>query len=93
MRTAKRHHIDRHARRIIRDTRKHDRNGLLTVQEAADLLRVSKAFLDSRRCSEGGPAFLRLGSRVFYRPIDLRRWLRTRIRSSTKDRRDTKATT
>jgi excisionase family DNA binding protein len=47
---------------------------LLTPQEAAADLRVSKSYLDKLRVYGGGPQFLRLGRKVLYRKSDLDFW-------------------
>jgi hypothetical protein len=43
----------------------------LSVREAASHLGVSKSFLDKKRLSGDGPAFLKLGRRVLYEKSDL----------------------
>ena len=58
---------------------------LLNIAEAARYLRVSESFLNNKRCSGGGPAFIRLGRRVVYDEADLSRWLERGRRSSTSD--------
>lgn len=56
----------------------------LTVEQAADYLRVSKNYLDKLRVSGNGPDFVRLGRRkVLYRKADLDRWVEKRIYAST----------
>ena len=57
---------------------------LLTVKEAADLLRCSKSYLDKLRCAGGGPEFVRLGVRkIIYRRVDLLNWAKSRRFDST----------
>jgi hypothetical protein len=57
---------------------------LLTVKEAAGLLRCSKSYLDKLRCAGGGPEFVRLGVRkIVYRRIDLPNWAKARRFDST----------
>ena len=57
---------------------------LLTVKEAADLLRCSKSYLDKLRCAGGGPEFVRLGVRkILYRRLDLLNWAKSRRFDST----------
>ena len=52
---------------------------LLTVKEAATLLRCSKSYLDKLRCAGGGPEFIRLGLRkILYRRLDLLTWAKSR---------------
>jgi hypothetical protein len=51
----------------------------LTVKEAARFLKVSKSFLDKRRCSGDGPSFTRIGRKILYRRMaDLEAWARQR---------------
>ena len=59
---------------------------LLTVSEAATRLRLSKSFLNNSRVSGNGPAFVKLGARVLYRPADLDDWVGKRQARSTSDR-------
>ena len=58
---------------------------LLTVTEAATRLRLSKSFLNNARVSGAGPAFVKLGARVLYRPADLDDWVSKRQARSTSD--------
>lgn len=58
---------------------------LLTVTEAATRLRLSKSFLNNARVSGTGPAFVKLGARVLYRPADLDDWVSKRQARSTSD--------
>ncbi len=65
-----------------------DENGqtLLTPNEAAAYLRVSKSYLDKRRVYGGGPKFLRPGRRkILYRKSDLDLWLAARRFRSTSE--------
>ena len=63
---------------------KHHDSDLLTVKEAADLLRCSKSYLDKLRCAGGGPEFVRLGVRkILYRRLDLLTWAKSRRFNST----------
>jgi excisionase family DNA binding protein len=57
----------------------------LTVTEAADYLRLSKATLDQWRTAGKGPRFIKAGKRVLYDSRDLDRWLDGNKRSSTSD--------
>jgi hypothetical protein len=57
----------------------------LTVKEAADFLRLSKATLDTWRTAGKGPRFIKAGKRVFYDTRDLDRWLDGNKQSSTSD--------
>jgi excisionase family DNA binding protein len=52
---------------------------LLTVAEAASLLKLSPRTLDKWRLQPGvGPAFVRVGSAIRYRGSDLKDWLNSR---------------
>ncbi len=58
---------------------------LLTTKVAAELLGVARNTLAKWRVSGNGPAFVKLGSRAFYRAQDLDAWLGTRVRHSTSE--------
>jgi excisionase family DNA binding protein len=58
---------------------------LLTVQEAADYLRLSKSFLDKLRVYGGGPTFQRLGRAIRYLKSDLHAWAAQRRFGSTSE--------
>jgi excisionase family DNA binding protein len=47
---------------------------MLTTQQAADLLGVSKSFLDKARVKGDGPPFHRIGSAIRYNPVDVYEW-------------------
>ena len=47
------------------------RHQLLKDTEAAEYLRLSPSTLRQHRCYNRGPAYVKLGSRVFYRAADL----------------------
>jgi helix-turn-helix protein len=55
----------------------------LTVEEAAQYLRLSVSFLNRARLTGDGPVFLKLGRRVVYDVADLDTWLLSRRRRST----------
>lgn len=58
----------------------------LTVDEAANYVRLSKAHLAKLRVRGDGPAFLKLGHRsVTYDVRDLDAWLASKRRTSTSD--------
>jgi predicted DNA-binding transcriptional regulator AlpA len=57
----------------------------LRVREAADLLRVSKSWLDKKRVAGGGPPFLQLGRRVVYDMKDLENWAASNRRRHTAE--------
>jgi hypothetical protein len=54
-----------------------DDDALLLPQDAADHLRMRKQTLANWRCHGGGPAFHRVGNRIFYRMLGLRKFIRT----------------
>lgn len=58
---------------------------LLTPRQAARLLALSTSWLAKLRLFGGGPAFLKLGRLVRYRPSDLSRWAESNLRRSTSD--------
>jgi hypothetical protein len=68
-----------------------DENGaidpLLTVDEAAAILRCSKASLDKWRLTGLGPDFVYVGRRVRYRRADLAAFVAAATRQSTSDPR------
>ncbi len=55
------------------------------TREAARRLGVSESFVNKRRTSGDGPAYIKAGRRIVYLPRDLRAWLATRLRHSTSD--------
>lgn len=56
---------------------------LLTVQEVAAILRCSVSSLNKWRLSGAGPRFVRVGSRVRYRPADVVAYVHEQTRIST----------
>ena len=58
-------------------------DALLTVGEAAELLRVSVSCLNKWRVYGGGPRFVYVGRRVRYRPADIASYVTSSIRTST----------
>jgi hypothetical protein len=56
---------------------------LLTGREAAAILRCSVSSLNKWRVTGLGPRFVRVGSRVRYRRVDLAAYLAERVRNST----------
>ncbi|MCG8050669.1 MAG: helix-turn-helix domain-containing protein [Candidatus Thiodiazotropha endolucinida] len=59
---------------------------LLTTTEAANLLGVSKAFLERDRWAGARVPFIRVGARaVRYRPDDLNAYINNQVRKSTSD--------
>jgi excisionase family DNA binding protein len=55
----------------------------LTVTEVAALLRCSKSSLDKWRLSGAGPKFVRVGSRIRYRAVDVAEFVAVQTRRST----------
>jgi predicted DNA-binding transcriptional regulator AlpA len=55
----------------------------LNVKETAARTRIAKSTLDKLRLTGGGPAFIKVGSKVLYRWSDVEAWLASRIRRST----------
>jgi hypothetical protein len=56
---------------------------LLTTTETAEGLRLKEHTLENMRWQGTGPAFLKLGGRVFYHIDDLRKWLKQMRRRSS----------
>ena len=56
---------------------------LLNTKEAAKLLSVSKATLETWRCRGGGPAFVKYQRAVRYRMEDLDKFISESIRENT----------
>jgi excisionase family DNA binding protein len=67
-----------------------DQPELLTITEAADLLRAPVATLRYWRHLGTGPASFRLGRRVLYRRDDLARWVAGRHDAETDARTETR---
>ena len=55
----------------------------LSVNEAARKLGLSVSWLNKARITGGGPAYLKLGRRVFYSLGDLEDWVASRRRRNT----------
>jgi hypothetical protein len=58
---------------------------LLIVQEVARILRCSVSSLNKWRLSGRGPRFVRVGSRVRYRPPDVADWIAHATRRTTSE--------
>jgi predicted DNA-binding transcriptional regulator AlpA len=58
---------------------------LLTVKEVAAALRCSASCLNKWRVAGAGPKFVRVGSRVRYRPADIASFVRDCTRTSTSE--------
>jgi len=59
------------------------RSDFVGTAQAARTLRLAKHTLDNMRCAGHGPAYYKLGGRVFYHRRDLKRWLAQARRRST----------
>lgn len=57
---------------------------LLTTDEAATYLGVSGASLNRWRSSGTGPPYYKVGALIRYETEELRAWLKSRTRTSTK---------
>lgn len=62
-------------------------NRLLTIEEAAEYLRLARPTLARWRCQGLGPAFVRLGSRIMYREADVAAFVERQRRERTDQRR------
>lgn len=62
-------------------------DSFLTIEEAADLLRVKRRTLDNLRWQGLGPKFRRHGGRVVYRRSDLMAWSEQRTATTTAQQR------
>lgn len=58
---------------------------LLTVQEAAAILRCSVSSLNKWRLTGDGPSFVRVGARVRYCPADIAGFVKRETRNSTAE--------
>ena len=59
---------------------------LLSVEEAAEFLRLKRSTLDHYRCEGRGPIYRKHGARVFYPKPDLIRWSERNSYASTSER-------
>lgn len=57
------------------DTKKLD---LLTTDQVAEYTHMSASFFEKRRSYKKGPAYLKIGARVFYRRAVIDDWLEAR---------------
>lgn len=57
----------------------------LTQKEAADLLRVSARTLERHRLTGTGPAYVKVGRKVVYRPADIEAWASRNTFRSTSE--------
>ncbi len=58
---------------------------LLRPPETADLLHVSLKTLATWRLRGFGPAFIKVGHRIAYRPQDLQQFIEQNVRRSTSE--------
>lgn len=56
---------------------------LLTTEDLAARLRVSRRTLEAWRLRGGGPRFVRTGGAVRYRESDVAQWIAASVREST----------
>ena len=56
---------------------------ILTTEEAAKYMRVSRQWLEIAHVRGGGPPFIKFSRLVRYRRIDLDEWLEARIKRHT----------
>jgi len=58
---------------------------LITPDEAAAILRVSRSFLAKGRMRGDGPAYVRVGRSIRYTELGLQQWMESRQRLSTSE--------
>ena len=58
---------------------------VLDVRRASHIVGLSPSTLNTLRSRGGGPPYVKMGRRVFYRVKDLRAWRDARLRSSTAE--------
>lgn len=56
---------------------------VLDVRRASHIVGLSPSTLNTLRSRGGGPPYVKVGRRVFYRVSDLRAWRDARLRSNT----------
>lgn len=57
----------------------------LTRREAAEFLNIAKSTLDAWATRGGGPAYIKMGRAVRYRPADLLEWAESRLTRNTSE--------
>jgi predicted DNA-binding transcriptional regulator AlpA len=67
------------------EDKRDDPQEVLRTSGAAAKTGLSVSTLNKLRCSGGGPAFLKLGRAVRYKPADLKDWLDSRRVMSTSE--------
>ncbi len=58
---------------------------VLDVRRASHIVGLSPSTLNTLRSRGGGPPYVKMGRRVFYRVSDLRAWRDARLRSNTAE--------
>ena len=58
---------------------------LLSEEQIARRLGMSNSWLRKARVSGGGPKFVKIGKRVFYRDADVEAFISDRVRNSTSE--------
>ncbi len=66
------------AQAIIQAYRDSYPDGLVPPQDAAHILRLQASYLATLRSRGGGPAYIRMGGRIFYHLEDLAQWFESR---------------
>jgi predicted DNA-binding transcriptional regulator AlpA len=69
----------------------HSLSQLLTEADASRLLGLAPATLRNMRTQGRGPAFIKVGGLVRYRPDDLVDWIESRVRHTTDGTRRSSA--
>jgi predicted DNA-binding transcriptional regulator AlpA len=54
---------------------------LLTTEEAADISRNSKTYLETLRSRGGGPEYVKIGNRVYYELVSFIQWIESRMKT------------
>lgn len=62
-----------------------DNQRFFNPQQAADLLGLSKSYLDKLRIQGGGPQFHKFGNRIRYDSADLNAWADARRYANTSE--------
>jgi predicted DNA-binding transcriptional regulator AlpA len=62
------------------------RERLLTVKDAADVLRISPSWLAKARMRGDGPGYVKVGRAIRYTETGILQWMRSRQRFSTSER-------
>lgn len=62
-------------------SKQNDPDRLLTTRDAADILKLSIAWFESKRCKGGGPPYVKIGHAVRYRQGDIYKFIEDGRRS------------